>query len=100
MKFHHNSIIFFFALRNLPDGEAEKTSFLNIYVHDDDLIKITKENLQKRDRVFISGILSSKADTDQNGQRKYSGHIEATNILKVDRFSEAKNENIIEENVQ
>lgn len=77
----------------------EKTTFLNVYIHDQDLIKVTKNDLQRRDRVFISGILSNKADTDQNGQKKFSGHIEATNILKVDRFSETKNENVIEENV-
>lgn len=69
-----------------------------MFVHDSNLIEELKNNFQKRDRVFINGFLGSKQETDQNGQKKYGGHIEATNILRVDRFSEANNENRIEAN--
>lgn len=99
ISFDSNIFYHLFMIRNAPDGESEKTEFLNIYVHDNELIKITKNNLQKRDRVFIRGFLSHKPDTDQKGQKTFSGNIEATNILKVDRFSEANNENLIEDQV-
>lgn len=92
-------MIFVPIIRNLTEGESEKTQFARIYVHDENLVQLVKNNLQKRDRVFLNGFLSTKPDTDENGQKKFSGHIEATNILKVDRFTEYASENFAEENI-
>lgn len=61
-------------------------------MHDNDLIEMIKTNLQRKDRVLVNGFLGYKAENDQNGQRKFVGHIEATNIFKVDRFSKNVNE--------
>lgn len=65
-------------------------------MHDPSLVQILR-NLQWKNRVLVNG---SKPETDQNGQKKFSGHIEATQILKVDRFSEAISEKTEGENVK
>lgn len=88
-------------LRNpIEGGETHKLAFYNIYVHDRNLIDYVKENLRKKDRIFVNGLLSYKPDTDQNGAKAYGGYIEASNILKINRFSEISNENPIEENIK
>lgn len=95
--------MFFLILiyRNTTDGsENERVQFYKVYVHDKDLIQMLKNSVQKRDRVLVNGFLGSKPETDQNGQKKYSGHVEATQILKVDRFSEALNEDAVEEEIK
>lgn len=71
-----------------------------VFVHEPELIQLLKDNLQRRDRVVVNGFMNSKPEIAENGQKKYSGHIEATHILKVDRFSEAVNEKSIEEDVK
>lgn len=57
------------------------------------------KSLQKKDKVLISGILNSRPENDQNGNKKHSAFIEATNILKVDRFTESISENINDESI-
>lgn len=79
--------------RNPVDGKSEKVAFYNIFCHDPDLIDYVKNNLQKRDRVFLNGFLNSKPDIDENGKKVFSGFIEATNIMKIDRFLELSSEN-------
>ena len=92
--------IFFLIYRNTTDGsESERVQFYKVYVHDKDLIQLLKNNVQKRDRVLVNGFLGAKPETDLNGQKKYSGHVEATQILKVGRFSEAQNEDSVEEEI-
>lgn len=71
--------------------------FYRIFVHDKDLIEMIKTKLQRKDRVLVNGFLNYKVENDQNGQRKYVGHIEATHILKVDRFSKGFSEQTAEE---
>lgn len=93
-------IVLCFFFRNQVEGETEKTQFIRVYVHDNNLVQLVKKNLQKRDRVFLNGFLGMKPETDENGQKKFGGHIEATNILKVDRFNEYADENPIEESVK
>lgn len=72
----------------------------NVYVHDRNLINYVKENLKRRDRVFLNGFLNYKPEIDQDGKKAFSGFVEATNILKIDRFSEISYENPIEENIK
>lgn len=60
---------------------------------------MVKNNLERRDRVIVNGTLGYKPQVDQNGQNKFAGHIEAQQILKVDRFSEAVNDATIEKSV-
>lgn len=86
--------------RNPIDGESQKLSFFNIFVHDRNLINYAKENLRKKDRIFVNGFLSYKPETDQTGAKAYGGYIEASNILKIERFSEISNENPIDENIK
>lgn len=74
--------------------------FYRVFVHDYDLIQMLKTNLQKKDRILVNGFLGYKPENDQNGQKKYAGHVEATHIIKVDRFTEGVSENSVEENVQ
>lgn len=107
---HGNNIALIISFFNLKDGNfccvfrnpendqtgSETVSFFNIFVHDPDLINVVKQQLQKKDRIFIKGLLGYKPETDQNGRKKFSGHIEAENILKIDRFSEAAIENPVE----
>lgn len=71
-----------------------------VYVHDPNLIEYTKNNLKQRDRVFVNGFVNYKPQTNENGERSYSGHIEATSILKVDRFSEISQKNPIDKRVE
>lgn len=87
--------------RNPAEGDVErqKRELYSVYVHDRTLIDYVKENLNRRDRVFVNGFLNYKPETDENGEKAYSGHIEATNILKIDRFSEMSNENPIDESI-
>lgn len=84
--------------RNPVDGENQKLTFYHIFVHDPNLINYVKENLQRKDRVFLFGSLNYKPEIDQNGEKTYGGYIEATNIFKIDRFSELSNENPIQAN--
>lgn len=88
---------FVYFCRSPNESESEMIQFYRVFVHDADLIQALKNNFQKRDRILINGALGSRPETDINGQKKLSGHIEATHILRVDRFSEAVEENSIEE---
>lgn len=84
----------------MDGSESERVQFYKVYVHDKDLVQLLKNSVQKRDRVLVNGFLGAKPETDQNGQRKYAGHVEATQILKVDRFSEAQSENTAEDEIK
>lgn len=96
-----NQIYYYFS-RNPAEGDAvsQKRDLYNVYVHDRHLIDYVKQSLKRRDRVFLNGFLNYKPEVDQNGEKTYSGHIEATNIVKIDRFSEMSNENPIDENIK
>lgn len=93
--FHTDSLLVF---RNPAEGDIErqKREIYSVYVHDRNLIDYVKENLNQRDRVFVNGFVNYKPEIDENGEKSYSGHIEATNILKIDRFSEMTNENPVD----
>lgn len=87
--------------RNPIDGvDSQKREFYDVYVHDRNLINYIKENLKRRDRVFVNGFLNHKPETDQDGKKAFSGFIEATNILKIDRFSDIAYENPIDESIK
>lgn len=90
-------VLYSFFRNEIEGGETEKVQFYRIFVHDKDLIEMLKTNIQRKDRVLVNGFLSYKAENDQNGQRKYIGHIEATHILRVDRFSQNFDEQTAEE---
>lgn len=89
-------IIHYLFFRNPAEEPIEKPTFFAVFVHDKDLIKLLKSDLQRKDRVIVEGFLNSKPEADQNGVKKHAGFIEATNIFRVDRFSEAVNENVNE----
>lgn len=92
---------FFFSLsRNPVDGDGQKLAFINVFVHDRNLIDYLKENLQKRDKIFVNGFLNYKPEIDQNGEKAFSGFVEATNILRIDRFSDIANQNPIDEKIE
>ena len=91
----HFTFQFHYIFRNPVDGDGEKLVFYNVYVHDRNLINYLKGNLQKNNRVFVNGFINYKPDIDQNGKKAFSGFIEATNIFKIERFSELSNENPI-----
>lgn len=94
-----DSLIFF---RNPAEGGAEtlKRELYNVYVHDRNLIDYVKNNVTRRDRVFVNGFLNYKPEIDENGAKAFSGYIEATKILKIDRFSEMSHENPIDEDIK
>lgn len=48
----------------------------------------------------MNGFLNYKPETHQNGERVYAGYVEATNILKVDRFSKLSEENPIDKKLE
>lgn len=81
-------------------GESQKRAFYQVFVHDPNLINYVKKNLNKRDRIFVNGFLNYKSETGQDGKRFHSGYVEATNILKIDRFPELSNENPIDESIK
>lgn len=95
---HRTYLILNCSFRNEEGAESSRTFFFNVFVHDNELIEMLK-GLQKRDKVLIRGFLNSKPENDQNGNKKHSAYIEATNILKVDRFSESISENINDESI-
>lgn len=76
-------------IKNNEEGDKKVTNFIRVLVHDANMIKLLQENLQVGDRVVVNGFLNSTSDVDINGKKKYSGHIEAINILKADRFTPA-----------
>lgn len=82
------------SCRNAAEGPIEKPTFYSVFVHNSELIKLLKNDLQRKDRVIVEGFLNSKPETDQNGVKRFAGYIEATNIFRVDRFSEAISESI------
>ncbi|XP_031626403.1 uncharacterized protein LOC116342795 [Contarinia nasturtii] len=86
-----------FTMRNYDTGEEkEKVTYFNVHVHDKNLIQILKQNIQRFNRVIVKGILNNKPDSDINGKKVSFGYIEATNILRVDRFSQPPNDSIEE----
>lgn len=80
------------------DG-TEKFDVFRVWAHDEGVINMLKNNnVQRKDRVFINGFLNYKPEVDKEGQKRRSGFVEATNILKVDRLQELPDKNAVAAN--
>lgn len=82
----------------MEGNEERVTEFLPVYVHDKNLIQLLQDSVKRMDRVVVKGILNNKADKDSNGKVKHDGYIEATHILRCDKFSEEV-DNVIDEKI-
>lgn len=85
------SLIFFFEFKNRnSDGLIrEQTDFVNIFVYDETLRNIVRNQLNKSDRVRVEGQLKQKVCVDDKGNKRYMGYIEATKIAKLVTFRRA-----------
>lgn len=86
------TLVFLFFFRNPVNGFNEKTSFYSVFVHDKNLNDYVKNYLQRGDRVIVNGDLGYKKEIDQSGKKVYCGSIDATQIVKVDKLSNANAE--------
>lgn len=82
------------------EGDSQKREFYNVFIHDPNLINYAKENLKRKDRVFVNGFLNYKSELDQDGKKQVNGYVEATNIFKIDRFSELSSENPVDDRIK
>lgn len=65
------------------NGYETVSQFHSVFVYEEDLREFVRTQLQKRDRVLVSGTVLHKTHTDAEGKRKYSGVIVANSIHKV-----------------
>ncbi|XP_031626514.1 uncharacterized protein LOC116342866 [Contarinia nasturtii] len=83
------------TILDLEGNEKPTSEYFQVFVRDKNLIELLKSDVSERDRIIVNGHLQYKTDYDQNGKSCRSGLIEATNILKVDKFTR----DVIEEDV-
>lgn len=73
-----------FSLHRTSEGSDEKqTDFLTVFVYDDMLRNIVRNNFKRLDRVRVEGALKYKSCIDNRGKRQYKGYIEANKIAKL-----------------
>lgn len=65
------------------NGSEHVSQFHKVFVYDDQLREYVRDNLQKKDRVFVNGSLRHLTHTDDEGRRKYSAYIVANSIHKI-----------------
>lgn len=73
----------FSVFRNSDGIDVERTDFIPVFVYNETLRNIVRNQLKRLDRVRIEGALRHKACIDINGKKQYKGYIEATKIAKV-----------------
>lgn len=54
-----------------------------VFVYNDTLRNIVRNQLKRLDRVRIEGVLRHKVRVDEAGRKQYQGYVEATQIAKV-----------------
>lgn len=60
-----------------------RTDFVPVFVYNDKLRNIVRNQLKRLDRVRIEGNLRHKVCIDESGKKHYNGYIEATQIAKI-----------------
>lgn len=82
---------FYFEKENLKneficrDTGSEGVDFHRVMIQDPALREYIKNNLQKSDRIYLSGKIGHMATTLPDGKRLYSGFVKAENIHKIQR---------------
>lgn len=66
----------------------DRTNFIPVFIYNETLRNIVRNQLKRLDRVRVEGILRHKACLDANGKKQYKGYIEATKIAKVISFKQ------------
>lgn len=74
---------FFVLLRNVDGVDEEQTDFISVFVYDDTLRNIVRNQLKRLDRVRVEGVLKYKACIDDTGKKQYQGYILANRIAKL-----------------
>lgn len=78
------------------NSTEEIINFVRVNVHNANLNKLVQNQFKKGDRVIVRGALSSRPEVDINGKKKQSAHIDALSVMKVDRFSDSKHQEVSE----
>lgn len=60
-----------------------RTDFMSVFVYNDVLRNIVRHQFKRLDRVRVEGTLKYKTCIDENGKKRFKGHIEATKIAKL-----------------
>lgn len=69
------------------DGlSEEKTDFVPVFVYNENLRNIVRNQMNKLDQVRVEGNLKYKVCIDHEGRKRYKGYIEATNVAKLLSF--------------
>lgn len=69
--------------RNSDGIDVDRTDFVSVFVYNQSLRNIVRNQLRRLDRVRIEGVLKHKVCIDETGKKQYKGYIEATKIAKV-----------------
>lgn len=70
------------TFRNSDGIDVDQTDFVPVFVYNDTLRNIVRNQLKRLDRVRIEGVLRHKACIDEAGRKQYQGYVEATKIAK------------------
>lgn len=71
------------SFRNSDGIDVDQTDFVPVFVYNDQLRSIVRNQLKRLDRVRIEGVLRHKVRIDETGKKQYQGYIEAMQIAKV-----------------
>lgn len=63
--------------------DVDRTDFVSVFVYNETLCNIVRNQLKRLDRVRIEGVLKYKACVDDTGKKRYKGFVVATKISKV-----------------
>lgn len=72
-----------FFSRNSDGLDVDRTDFVPVFVYNETLRNIVRNQLKCLDRVRIEGVLRHKVCIDETGKKQYKGYIVATKIAKV-----------------
>lgn len=73
----------FMIFRNSDGIDEDRTDFITVFVYNEPLRNIVRNQLQRLDRVRVEGVLKYKACIDESGKKRYKGYVNATKIAKV-----------------
>lgn len=83
----------YISYRNSDGIKEERTDFIPVFVYNETLRNIVRNQLQRLDRVRIDGQLKYKACLDEKGKKQYKGYILANRIAKLIKLRDVPMEN-------
>lgn len=67
-------------------NECEDKEYHKIRIYNDPKMQQLAQNLNKSDRIYLTGFINYSRDTYSDGNEYVNGFIEVTNLVKILRF--------------